>query len=163
KEKEGVKPKVKFEPKLTEAIFSKSTLRSNNHELSKEESRRQYQAELARKVNEETARRLSGGYSETVYGRSSSRTSNDFTANENPDGVPQPRERMIMVDEKNEAILIRIYGLMVPFHVATVKPVTTQADTTRKPYIPIIFNPHGTHFSSHDPYFVHDYVASSLE
>ncbi|GKF04409.1 FACT complex subunit SPT16-like protein [Tanacetum coccineum] len=95
REKEGVKPKVKFEPKLTEAIFSKATLRSNNHELSKEESR-----------------------------RSSSRTSNDFTAYENPYGVPQPRERIIMVDEKNEAILIQIYGLMVPFHVATVKPVT---------------------------------------
>ncbi|PWA95409.1 peptidase M24, structural domain-containing protein [Artemisia annua] len=49
KEKEDVKPKVKFEPKHTEAIFSKATRRSNNHEMSKEESRRQHQAELARK------------------------------------------------------------------------------------------------------------------
>ncbi|GJS96898.1 FACT complex subunit SPT16 [Tanacetum coccineum] len=154
-EKEDVKPNVKFEPKLTEAIFSKATLRSNNHEMSKEESRRQHQAELARKVNEETARRLLGGYSEIVDGRSSSRTSNDFSAYENRNGVPQPRERMIMVDERNGAILIPIYDLMVPFHVATVKTVTTQADTTRKPYIRIIFNPHGTHFSSHDPnYFM---------
>nr|GEW79250.1 hypothetical protein [Tanacetum cinerariifolium] len=87
---------------------------------------------------------------EAVDGRSSLRTSNDFTAYENPEDVPQQSERII-VDKNNEAILIPYEDKMIPFHVSTVKTVTTQANTTRKPYIRITFNPLGTHFSSHDP------------
>jgi hypothetical protein len=48
----------------TEHLASKTTLRSDNHEISKEELRRQHQAELARQKNEETARRLAGGGNE---------------------------------------------------------------------------------------------------
>ncbi|KAF7840348.1 FACT complex subunit SPT16-like [Senna tora] len=58
---EEEKPSKKAETKGTEPIMSKTTLRSDNHEISKEELRRQHQAELARQKNEETARRLAGG------------------------------------------------------------------------------------------------------
>ncbi|KAE8728455.1 FACT complex subunit SPT16 [Hibiscus syriacus] len=57
---------------------------------------------------------------------------------------------MIQVDQKNEAILLPIYGSMVPFHVATVKSVSSQQDSNRSSYIRIIFNVPGTSFTPHD-------------
>jgi nucleosome binding factor SPN SPT16 subunit len=43
------------------------------------------------------------------------------------------------VDQKNEAVLLPIYGLLVPFHIATVKSVSSQQDGGHS-YIRIIFN-----------------------
>ncbi|CAL5378434.1 unnamed protein product [Camellia sinensis] len=65
-EEEEEQPKVKAEANRSKALPSKATLRSVNHEMSKEEQRRQHQAELARQKNEETARRLAGGGSGMV-------------------------------------------------------------------------------------------------
>lgn len=145
------KPQTRVENTRNENLYSKATLRSDNHEMSKEELRRQHQAELARQKNEETAQRLAGGKNASGDGRSSSRTSNDLIAYKNVNDVPPPREMMIQVDQRNEAILIPIYGMMVPFHVATVKTVSSQADTSRNCYIRIIFNIPGTPFTVTDP------------
>ncbi|GFY89090.1 global transcription factor C [Actinidia rufa] len=149
-EEEEVLPKVKAESNGTENLFSKATLRSDNQEISKEELRRQHQAELARQKNEETARRLAGGGSATGDNRTAAKTSSDLIAYRNANDLPPPREMMIQVDQKNEAILLPIYGSMVPFHVATVKTVSSQQDTNRNCYIRIIFNVPGTPFNPHD-------------
>lgn len=142
-------PKAK-KPKTTGNLYSKATLRSENHET-KEEIRRQHQAELARQKNEETARRLAGGGPTSGDGRSAAKTSSDLIAYKNVNDLPPPRELMIQVDQKNEAILVPIYGSMVPFHVATVKTVSSQQqDSNRFCYIRIIFNVPGTPFSPHD-------------
>ena len=53
--------------------------------------------------------------------------------------IPVSRELMIQVDTKNDAVLVPIYGIMVPFHVATIKSVTSQQDGGNS-YIRIIFN-----------------------
>ncbi|XP_050371336.1 FACT complex subunit SPT16-like [Argentina anserina] len=133
---------------------SKATLRSDNHEMSKEELRRQHQAELARQKNEETARRLAGGDSSATYNRGAGKTIGDLIAYKNVNDLAPPRELMIQVDQKNEAILLPVYGNMVPFHVATVKSVSSHQDTTqesnRNCYIRIIFNVPGTPFNPHD-------------
>lgn len=150
-QQEDEKSQVRVDSKRNEALYSKATLRSDNHEMSKEELRRQHQAELARQKNEETAQRLAGGKSATGDGRSSSRTSNDLIAYKNINDLPPPREMMIVVDQRNESILIPLYGYMVPFHIATVKTVSSQADTSRNCYIRIIFNIPGAPFSSNDP------------
>ncbi|XP_059648386.1 FACT complex subunit SPT16-like [Cornus florida] len=149
-EEEEEKPKVKAESNGTEALFSKATLRSDNQEMSKEELRRQHQAELARQKNEETARRLAGGGSATGDNRGAAKSSSELIAYKNVNDLPPPREMMIQVDQKNEAILLPIYGTMVPFHVATVKTVSSQQDTNRNCYVRIIFNVPGTPFSPHD-------------
>ncbi|KAK4742442.1 hypothetical protein SAY87_000443 [Trapa incisa] len=133
-----------------EPIMSKTTLRSDNHEISKEELRRQHQAELARQKNEETARRLAGEGNGAGDSRASSKTSADLSAYKNVNDLPPPRDLMIQVDQKNEAILLPIYGSMVPFHVATIRTVSSQADTNRNCYIRIIFNVPGTPFSPLD-------------
>ncbi|KAI8024023.1 FACT complex subunit SPT16 [Camellia lanceoleosa] len=57
---------------------------------------------------------------------------------------------MIQIDQRNEAILLPIYGSMVPFHVAVVKSVSSQQDTNRSCYIRIIFNVPGTPFNPQD-------------
>lgn len=143
-------PKVKTEPRVTGNLYSKATLRSENHET-KEEIRRQHQAELARQKNEETARRLAGGGAGSGDGRSAAKTSSDLIAYKSVNDLPPPRDLMIHVDQKNESILIPIYGSMVPFHVSTVKTVSSQQqDSNRFSYVRIIFNVPGTPFSPHD-------------
>lgn len=149
-EEEEERPKVKPEANGGEAVSSKATLRSDNQEMSKEELRRQHQAELARQKNEETARRLAGGGSGAGDNRGAVKSTGDLVAYKNVNDLPPPKELMIQVDQKNEAILLPIYGSMVPFHVATVKSVSSQQDTNRTCYIRIIFNVPGTPFNPHD-------------
>ncbi|KAG8063888.1 hypothetical protein GUJ93_ZPchr0004g38877 [Zizania palustris] len=126
---------------------TKATLRSDNQEMSKEELRRQHQAELARQKNEETARRLAGVGSGSGDGRGNSRSSNELVAYKNVNDVPYARELVIQVDQKNEAVLLPIYGTMVPFHVSTVKSVTSHQDN-RTCTIRIFFNVPGMPFSN---------------
>ncbi|KAK9292165.1 hypothetical protein L1049_020124 [Liquidambar formosana] len=149
-DEEEERPKVKVEANGGEALSSKATLRSDNQEMSKEELRRQHQAELARQKNEETARRLAGGGAGMNDNRGAVKTTGDLVAYKNVNDLPPPRELMIQVDQKNEAVLLPIYGTMVPFHVATVKSVSSQQDTNRTCYIRIIFNVPGTPFSPLD-------------
>ncbi|KAJ4832790.1 FACT complex subunit spt16 [Turnera subulata] len=147
---EEERPKVGHEHKGVETTLSKATLRSDNQEMSKEELRRQHQAELARQKNEETARRLAGGNSAAADNRGAMKTVGDLIAYKNVNDLPPPRELMIQVDQRNEAILLPIHGTMVPFHVAHVKSVSSQQDSHRTCYIRIIFNVPGTSFSPHD-------------
>ncbi|XP_077244585.1 FACT complex subunit SPT16-like [Tasmannia lanceolata] len=149
-EEEEERPKVKSEANGIEGFLSKATLRSDNHEMSKEELRRQHQAELARQKNEETARRLAGGGSAAGDGRGSGKASSDMIAYKSVSDIPQSRELMIQIDQKNEAVLLPIYGSTVPFHIATIKSVSSQQDSNRNCYIRIIFNVPGTPFNPHD-------------
>ena len=149
-EEEDERPKVKSETRSRGTTLSKATLRSDNQEMSKEELRRQHQAELARQKNEETARRLAGGGSISTDNRGAGKTIGDVIAYKNVNDLPPPRGLMIQIDQKNEAILLPIYGTMVPFHVATVKSVSSQQESHRNCYIRIIFNVPGTPFSPHD-------------
>ncbi|KAK2982171.1 hypothetical protein RJ640_008809 [Escallonia rubra] len=149
-EEEEEQPKVKAESNEPDSIYSKATLRSDNHEMSKEELRRQHQAELARQKNEEIVRRLAGGGSGTGDGRSSMKTSSDLIAYKN-------------VDQKNEAILLPIYGSMVPFHIAAVKSVSSQQDTNRTSIIRVIFNVPGIPFTPQDASTLKDQGAIYLK
>ncbi|KAL7235426.1 hypothetical protein ACSBR1_018840 [Camellia fascicularis] len=115
---EEEQPKVKAEANRSKALPSKATLRSVNHEMPKEEKRRQHQAELARQKNEETARRLAGGGSGMMDNRGAAKPSGELIAYKNVNDLPTPRDLMIQIDQRNEAILLPIYGSMVPFHVA---------------------------------------------
>ncbi|GLT60139.1 hypothetical protein SLA2020_329200 [Shorea laevis] len=144
------RPKGKAEANGTDTFMSKTTLRSDNHEISKEELRRQHQAELARQKNEETAQRLAGGGNGTGDLRAAAKTSTDLIAYKNVNDLPSPKDLMIQIDQKNEAVLLPIYGSMVPFHVATIRTVSSQQDTNRNCFIRIIFNVPGTPFNPHD-------------
>ncbi|KAJ4876201.1 FACT complex subunit SPT16 [Raphanus sativus] len=115
-------------------FINKTSLRSYSNVVSKDElqMRKQHQAELARKKNEETLIRLIGSTAKT--------TSTDSVAYKNVNDVPQPRDLMIQVDMKKEAVLLPIYGSMVPFHVSTIRTVSNQEDSNQNNYIRVIFN-----------------------
>ncbi|XP_065003981.1 FACT complex subunit SPT16-like [Musa acuminata AAA Group] len=148
-EEEEEPPRVRPDLNGSGVLPSKATLRSDNQEMSKEELRRQHQAELARQKNEEIARRLAGGGSSAAEGRGPVRTSSELIAYKNVSDIPFSKELVIQVDQKNETILLPIYGSIVPFHVSTVKSVTSHQDN-RTCTIRIIFNVPGTPFSPHD-------------
>lgn len=161
-DEEEERPRSRSESKVSQAYTSsKATLRSGNQE-SKEEQRRQHQAELARQKNEETARRLAGGGSGIGDGRGTAKASGDLIAYKNVSDVPFSKELVIQVDQKNEAILLPVYGSMVPFHVATVKSVTSHQDN-RTCTIRIIFNVPGAPFGSQDPNTVKNPAAIYLK
>eukprot|EP00249_Psilotum_nudum_P024634 c29245_g1_i1 orf=537-3725(+) len=153
KDEEEEEPDEKSIPKMdsngVQGPVFKATLRSDNQEMTKEEVRRQHQAELARQKNEETARRLASGGLGAGDGKGSVRATGDFVAYRDVDDLPSSRELMIQVDQKNEAVLLPVYGLMVPFHIATVKSVTSQQDGGHS-YIRIIFNVPGAGYSTND-------------
>ncbi|XP_060167395.1 FACT complex subunit SPT16-like [Lycium barbarum] len=149
-EEEEEELQVKAKSIGRDTMYSKTTLRSDNHEISREEKRRLHQEELARQKNEETARRLAGEETLTGNSRNAAKTSADVVAYKNVNDLPPPREMIIQVDQKNEAILLPIYGNLIPFHVATVKTVSSQQDTHRSWYIRIIFNVPGGPFTPTD-------------
>lgn len=146
-DEEEDKPKPKAEANGGESVISRTTLRSDNQEMTKEEQRRQHQAELARQKNEETARRLATGGNGSGDGHSSSKPSSEMIAYKNVDDIPSARDLMIQVDTKNDAVLVPIYGVMIPFHVATIKSVSSQQDGGNS-YIRVIFNVPGTGFNA---------------
>ncbi|CAL9232355.1 unnamed protein product [Arabidopsis halleri] len=63
----------------------------------------------------------------------------------NINDIPQPRDMMIMVDHKSNAVLLPIYGIMVPFNVTTIRTVLGNQNTIR-----IIFNVPGTPLNPND-------------
>lgn len=148
---EEERPKRNAAANNSEPFQSKATaLRSGNNEATREELRKQHQAELARQKNEETARRLAGGGPGSGDRRGPVKSSGELVAYKNVNDIPPPsKELAIQLDQKNEAILLPIYGSMVPFHVSTIKSVTSHQDN-RTCTIRIMFNVPGTAFSPHD-------------
>lgn len=149
-ENEEERPKVRSQVRNGAALSSKTILRSDKQDMSKEELRRQHQAELAHQKNLETARRLAGEGAGPSDNRGAQKATGDLVAYRNVNDVPTPRDLMIQVDQKHESILIPVYGTMIPFHVATIKSVSSQQDGSRICYIRIIFNIPGTPFNPHD-------------
>ncbi|KAG6478423.1 hypothetical protein ZIOFF_061865 [Zingiber officinale] len=149
-EEEDEEPlRVRSDLNGTGVLSSKATLRSDKQEMSKEELRRQHQAELARQKNEEIARRLAGSVSAAGEGRGPAKTSSELIAYKNVNDIPFAKQLAIQVDPKNEAVLLPIYGSMVPFHVSTVKSVTSHQDHGTCT-IRVIFYVPGTPFNPHD-------------
>ncbi|KAM0848757.1 hypothetical protein ACQ4PT_054181 [Festuca glaucescens] len=62
--------------------------------------------------------------------------------------MPGSNRLEIQVDKQNEAILLPIYGITVPFHVCTIKKVEIRGDCNRGVYVSITFNVPGTTASS---------------
>ncbi|KAF5946749.1 hypothetical protein HYC85_016977 [Camellia sinensis] len=112
------------------------------------------QAELTQQKNEETTRRLAGGVSGMMDNCGPVKSSSELIAYKNFNDLPTCLhpflDLMIQIDQRNEAILLPIYGSMVPFHVAVVKSVSSQQDTNHSCYIRIIFNVLGTPFNPQD-------------
>jgi len=113
--------------------------------LLQEEKRKANQARLA-KLQAEIARerylKLKRGIVDSATPKLDEHnavTHKDYTAYHSPSEFPKEAEKdKIFVDVERDAILLPIYGLLVPFHITTVKSVSKSED-----YIRIIFKSPG--------------------
>lgn len=108
---------------------------------SAEAQRKEKQAELLRQKNEETLRRLTaaGGAAGAAGASTSGRAVSSIVAYRSVAEMPAVRDLVITTDQKAEAVLLPLYGLMVPFHISTIKAATSSNDSDHA-YVRITFN-----------------------
>ena len=122
-------------------------MRSGAAGATAEARRKAAQDELAAKKNEETLRRLTEANRRNAEAASSSGAAQDFVAYRSPAEVPseRAREALIVVDRAKEAVLLPIYGQLVPFHIGTIKNCTASQEGVAH-FIRIHFNVPGVAF-----------------
>ncbi|XP_023801681.1 FACT complex subunit SPT16-like, partial [Cyanistes caeruleus] len=102
------------------------TERTRN-ELTAEEKRRAHQKELAAQLNEDARRRLTEqrGEQQTQKARKSnvSYKSAALLPKE-----PHVREMKIYIDKKYESVIMPVFGIATPFHIATIKNISMSVE-----------------------------------
>uniref|UniRef100_A0A8C0ICL6 FACT complex subunit n=1 Tax=Bubo bubo TaxID=30461 RepID=A0A8C0ICL6_BUBBB len=102
------------------------TERTRN-ELTAEEKRRAHQKELATQLNEEARRRLTEQKGEQQIQKA--RKSN--ISYKNPALMPKEphiREMKIYIDKKYETVIMPVFGIATPFHIATIKNISMSVE-----------------------------------
>ncbi|KAM5192405.1 FACT complex subunit SPT16 [Mantella aurantiaca] len=102
------------------------TERTRN-EMTAEEKRRTHQKELANQLNEEAKRRLTEqkGEQQTMKARKSN------VSYKNASQVPKEseiREMKIYIDKKYETVIMPVFGIATPFHIATIKNISMSVE-----------------------------------
>eukprot|EP00112_Aurelia_sp_Birch-Aquarium-sp1_P005971 Seg1670.1 transcript_id=Seg1670.1/GoldUCD/mRNA.D3Y31 product="FACT complex subunit SPT16" protein_id=Seg1670.1/GoldUCD/D3Y31 len=98
-----------------------------HREISAEDKRKYHQKELALQMNEEAKRRLLEKKGETE----TKRTVRSNVAYKNKTLIPQEkdvRDLKVFVDKKYEAIILPLAGMSVPFHISTVKNISSNVE-----------------------------------
>ncbi|KAG7248099.1 hypothetical protein CRUP_002771, partial [Coryphaenoides rupestris] len=116
--------------------------------MTAEEKRRAHQKELANQVNEEAKRRLTEQKGEQQIQKA--RKSNVSYKN----GSQMPREKdirdmKIFIDKKYETVVMPVFGIATPFHIATIKNISmsVEGDYT---YLRINFYVPGSSLGRHE-------------
>ncbi|KAF8659787.1 hypothetical protein HU200_058252 [Digitaria exilis] len=131
---------LKVNPVLKSDMLSlKDNLRSSSR-APKEDLRKQLQSEILHKRTNETAMKSDGMNNNILEGHGQLRAMGELVAYKNVSEFPRVNRLEIQVDKQNEAILLPIYGFMVPFHVCTVKKAEIRGDSKRSVYVSITFN-----------------------
>ncbi|XP_070810100.1 FACT complex subunit SPT16 [Pituophis catenifer annectens] len=97
------------------------------NELTSEEKRRAHQRELAAQLNEEARRRLTEQKGEQQIQKA--RKSN--VSYKNPSLMPKEpyiREMKIYIDKKYETVIMPVFGIATPFHIATIKNISMSVE-----------------------------------
>uniref|UniRef100_A0A670ZB58 FACT complex subunit n=2 Tax=Elapidae TaxID=8602 RepID=A0A670ZB58_PSETE len=100
---------------------------SFQNELTAEEKRRAHQKELAMQLNEEARRRLTEQKGEQQIQKA--RKSN--VSYKNPSLMPKEpyiREMKIYIDKKYETVIMPVFGIATPFHIATIKNISMSVE-----------------------------------
>ncbi len=101
-------------------------------QIAAEEKRRKHQEELERKKREEAEARFKA----KKGGEEKVKAVKEVIAYENASLLPKEAQSgRIFVDQKNESVLLPIYGLLVPFHISTIKSVTRSEEFLRINFI----------------------------
>ncbi|KAJ8382510.1 hypothetical protein SKAU_G00032880 [Synaphobranchus kaupii] len=97
------------------------------NEMTAEEKRRTHQKELANHVNEEAKRRLTEQKGEQQIQKA--RKSN--VSYKNVSQLPRERdirEMKIFIDKKYETVIMPVFGIATPFHIATIKNISMSVE-----------------------------------
>uniref|UniRef100_A0A453R6E8 FACT complex subunit n=1 Tax=Aegilops tauschii subsp. strangulata TaxID=200361 RepID=A0A453R6E8_AEGTS len=113
---------------------------------------KQLQSEILKKKTSEAAVRSDVADHKLLEGLGRSRAMDELVAYKNANDVPvSNRLDIIQVDKQNEAILLPIYGVTVPFHVCTIKKAEIRGESSSGVYVSITFNVPGTASGLQDP------------
>uniref|UniRef100_A0A667WMJ2 FACT complex subunit n=1 Tax=Myripristis murdjan TaxID=586833 RepID=A0A667WMJ2_9TELE len=118
------------------------------NEMTAEEKRRAHQKELANQVNEEAKRRLTEQKGEQQIQKA--RKSN--VSYKNVSQMPREkdiRDMKIFIDKKYETVVMPVFGIATPFHIATIKNISmsVEGDYT---YLRINFYVPGSSLGRHE-------------
>ncbi|KAI1901230.1 hypothetical protein AGOR_G00032160 [Albula goreensis] len=97
------------------------------NEMTAEEKRRAHQKELANQMNEEAKRRLTEQKGEQQIHKA--RKSN--VSYKSPSQMPREkeiREMKIYIDKKYETVIMPVFGIATPFHIATIKNISMSVE-----------------------------------
>lgn len=136
-------------PKAELMLPLKENLRSRSR-TPKEDLRKQLQAEILQKRTAEIAMNSNASNHKLLEGQGL-RAMREPVAYKSTRDIPCSNRLEIQVDKQNEAILLPIYGVIVPFHVCTVKKAEIRGDSNRGVYVCITFNVPGTASNLQDP------------
>ncbi|KAM8961845.1 FACT complex subunit SPT16 [Pelodytes ibericus] len=103
-----------------------TTDRTRN-EMTAEEKRRTHQKELAAQLNDEAKRRLTEqkGEKETLKARKSNVS---YKNSSQMPKEPDIREMKIYIDKKYETVIMPVFGIATPFHIATIKNISMSVE-----------------------------------
>lgn len=106
-----------------------------------EQKRRKNQEALAKKMLDRGRARLTGGDILTLDDAKVAKKKllDEYRAYASPSDFPSLKPRMIMVDMQNEAIIVPINGIPVPFHISTLKNAT-KSDEGQYSYLRVNFH-----------------------
>ncbi|KAL6851872.1 hypothetical protein ACP4OV_020057 [Aristida adscensionis] len=127
-----IKPVLKAEVMLP----LNENLRSSSR-TAKEDLRRQHQSEILLKRSNV---RTDATNNKLLEEHGHSRAMGEMVAYKNTSDLPSSKRLEIQVDKQNEAILLPIYGIIVPFHVCTVKKAEIRGDSKQGVFVCITFN-----------------------
>lgn len=121
-------------------LHAKKTTRHDDPNFkSAEAQRKEKQEELLRLKNEETLRRLTAQQGGGAEASTSGRRVSQIVAYRGVQALPPVRDLVIHVDDRAESVLLPVYGVMVPFHITTIKTVTSNQDNDHA-HIRLSFN-----------------------
>ncbi|XP_075685078.1 FACT complex subunit SPT16 [Rhinoderma darwinii] len=97
------------------------------NEMTAEEKRRTHQKELATQLNEEARRRLTEQKGEQQAQKA--RKSNvSYKSTSQMPKEPEIREMRIYIDKKYETVIMPVFGIATPFHIATIKNISMSVE-----------------------------------
>jgi len=95
----------------------------------REAARKERQEEILQRKNEETLRRLTEAknQSDKFDPTKGGRRANEIVAYKSVSEIPQVPDMVVQTDARHNAVLLPIYGVLVPFHISTIKGVDSNS------------------------------------
>jgi nucleosome binding factor SPN SPT16 subunit len=123
-------------PELTTGRRTRQREKENKKDIAAEEKRRLHQQELERAKREEAQRKYNSSNPDSNDDEENQGEIRDKCSYDSIQQLPiEAHNNNIYIDPRRESLLLPIYGLLVPFHITTVKSVSKSDDYLRINFI----------------------------